>query len=608
MPTILPQGKQRYVDNAGLALVGGKVYAYDAGTNTPRNTYSDSAGTLNPWPVILDARGEALIYWSGAYKVVVKDAADVVIYTVDNIFDSNYSTDQLRADLANRAVAAKGAGLIGFDPTVAYGVGTAGAYAVTKADVKDYGAIGTANPANEAADTIAFSLAKAAGKQVRVPEGTFYLSATYNIDPGHSLVGAGTGKTVIYYSGAGNGIYMGAPGDTQLAYDCALAGITLICTNRATTVNGVYGDNLVYFSIDDMTIIGSGNPNSGVPADRVLYGSGLLLTNNSIIGRVNRVSCRIWNYGYWFKCLPASQSFWTAAIACDGQGELANNMRGIVVGDPAIAFYSGVSCTFRNLSIQGNYTTGINIHTGDNTVIDGCYFEGNANYDVAIGTPGGAPNPIGTKVINNSMSTEGIGVTPYGNFPYLAKVYVDRGEGTVIENNNMSVSTAIPLVLVAATANDTRIFKNRLNSSAATTARISDASTTTVTADNIPEAPRVAIGTFTRLLSAASGPVAVAGLGFRPKSIEFVCAVDTTVENSIGFAGVGIGFQNRCISRDGAGAQLSSNDCIRIIKAAAGNEQKATLASLDADGFTLNWVLVGAPPANNLIVNYIARR
>ena len=90
MATLLPEGKQSFNNNAGAPLVGGKVYTYDAGTSTPRTTYSDAAGTVpNTNPVILDARGEATIFWTGAYKVVLKDAADVTLWTVDNIINQD---------------------------------------------------------------------------------------------------------------------------------------------------------------------------------------------------------------------------------------------------------------------------------------------------------------------------------------------------------------------------------------------------------------------------------------------------------------------------------------------------------------------------------------
>lgn len=70
----------------GLALVGGKVEVYEQGTSTPKTSYSDAAQTVeNSWPVVLDALGQASIYISGPYKMVVKDSAGVVLYTADNI-------------------------------------------------------------------------------------------------------------------------------------------------------------------------------------------------------------------------------------------------------------------------------------------------------------------------------------------------------------------------------------------------------------------------------------------------------------------------------------------------------------------------------------------
>lgn len=90
MATLLPEGKQSFTDSEGKPLVGGKVYTYDAGTSSPRPTYADAAGTVpNTNPIILDARGEATIFWSGAYKVVLKDAADNTVWTTDGVSTAN---------------------------------------------------------------------------------------------------------------------------------------------------------------------------------------------------------------------------------------------------------------------------------------------------------------------------------------------------------------------------------------------------------------------------------------------------------------------------------------------------------------------------------------
>lgn len=112
MATLLPEGKQSFTDGAGKPLVGGKLYTYDAGTSTPRPTYADAAGTIaNTNPVVLDARGEATVFWQGAYKAVLKDASGVTVWTVDHVLDGGAA---LALDLLDTAPG-KGAALVGAD-------------------------------------------------------------------------------------------------------------------------------------------------------------------------------------------------------------------------------------------------------------------------------------------------------------------------------------------------------------------------------------------------------------------------------------------------------------------------------------------------------------
>jgi hypothetical protein len=88
MTFLTPSAKQQFFSDAGVPLVGGKVYTYEAGTTTPLATYQDSTGLVsNTNPIILDSRGEANIWLSPslAYKFVLKDANDAPIWTVDNI-------------------------------------------------------------------------------------------------------------------------------------------------------------------------------------------------------------------------------------------------------------------------------------------------------------------------------------------------------------------------------------------------------------------------------------------------------------------------------------------------------------------------------------------
>jgi hypothetical protein len=88
MAGLTPSPKQQIFGTDGLPLVGGKIYTYAAGTSTPIATYTDyTANTANTNPIILDSRGQANIWLinTTAYKFVVRDADDVLLYTVDNI-------------------------------------------------------------------------------------------------------------------------------------------------------------------------------------------------------------------------------------------------------------------------------------------------------------------------------------------------------------------------------------------------------------------------------------------------------------------------------------------------------------------------------------------
>lgn len=88
---LVPQGKQQYLSSSLTPLVGGKLYTYDAGTTNPRQTFADAAGLVpNTNPVILDARGEATIFWSGNYKVQLQDSLGNIIWTVDNVNATDY--------------------------------------------------------------------------------------------------------------------------------------------------------------------------------------------------------------------------------------------------------------------------------------------------------------------------------------------------------------------------------------------------------------------------------------------------------------------------------------------------------------------------------------
>jgi len=78
---------QQYFDNNGEPLAGGKLETYEAGTTTPKITYtSEDESTPNTNPVVLDAGGRADIWLeSGSYRFVLRDSADNLIAEIDDI-------------------------------------------------------------------------------------------------------------------------------------------------------------------------------------------------------------------------------------------------------------------------------------------------------------------------------------------------------------------------------------------------------------------------------------------------------------------------------------------------------------------------------------------
>jgi hypothetical protein len=82
--SLVPNGKQQFVDINGAPLVGGTVGFYLPLTLTPKNTWENAEQTvLNTNPVVLDSRGQAIIYGTGSYRQILKDSAGNVIWDVE---------------------------------------------------------------------------------------------------------------------------------------------------------------------------------------------------------------------------------------------------------------------------------------------------------------------------------------------------------------------------------------------------------------------------------------------------------------------------------------------------------------------------------------------
>lgn len=77
----LPPGKQTFVDEDGAPLVGGFVHHYRPGGSTRKDTWQDyDQDTLNTNPIVLDDRGQAIIFGTGNYRQRLTDADGVEIW------------------------------------------------------------------------------------------------------------------------------------------------------------------------------------------------------------------------------------------------------------------------------------------------------------------------------------------------------------------------------------------------------------------------------------------------------------------------------------------------------------------------------------------------
>lgn len=100
---LLPPGYQ-VIDANGAPVSGALLYTYEAGTNTPKNTYSDAAATIpNSNPVGADSAGRfgALFSETGDYRIVMTTAAGVSIFTADPVEGSGAATTVPGSGLRN---------------------------------------------------------------------------------------------------------------------------------------------------------------------------------------------------------------------------------------------------------------------------------------------------------------------------------------------------------------------------------------------------------------------------------------------------------------------------------------------------------------------------
>jgi len=387
MATLSPTPWMHFDDDNGDPLVGGKVYTYASGTDTPLATYTNSgAGTENANPVILNSRGEANI-WLGTnlYRFKLYDADDNLIATADNV--GGLATQSSFSTFQTNLLAATGSSLVGFSHTTPATAGTVGEKLQQEISVKDapYSATGDGSTDDTAAIQAASTACATAGKTLFFPAGT-YLCTGISISSGTKWRGESSITTILKLK---NG--------TDLSDTEALVNSTTItsgdfCDIRSMKFDGNKANNAssnCYMlrikgsrpTLEDIQIVNS--PGGGILTD--YNGNDDTITGPYYgvqPGTFRKISISQTNRNGWYHRGPSDSGF-DHIMICDAGVETDSTYYGLFL-DVAGAGGNGRFNDLHNYNLSGTTnvpTYGVYVGTGGNTFTN-CFFEGG---DICLG-------------------------------------------------------------------------------------------------------------------------------------------------------------------------------------------------------------------------------
>jgi hypothetical protein len=292
---------QQFADATGAPYAGGSLAFYASGTSAPLATYSDSALTIaNTNPVVLDSAGRAgnIFLQNLAYKVVLSDVNNNVIWTDDPVFSSDYSA---RAKLLSGSGSPNG--------NTAGTAGSPGIGADTYWDATNNILYVCTTTGNAVSAVWTAVNAGAVGSVVPVPQGYLTLSSG---NPVPNSGGDIVGSTVVYYTPyMGNliPVYNGASFQSLTFSELTLN----LVSQAASTIYDIF-----VFSSSGVLTLATGPAWAGSAAGSGSRGTGAGTTQIVRLGGlwVNAVSMSAKN-GSTTYTIPANQGTYVGSIFID---------------------------------------------------------------------------------------------------------------------------------------------------------------------------------------------------------------------------------------------------------------------------------------------------
>jgi hypothetical protein len=196
------------------------------------------------------------------------------------------------------------------------------------------------------------------------------------------------------------------------------------------------------------------------------------------------------------------------------------------------------------------------------------------------------------------------------NSTVLATCYSTSGGSTAITSSLITTSADGTFSFWVDTADYTNASKFKVI--------LSKTNFTSKTYDDIVLFPdvRIKAGTFTRGLSSTSATVSYTGVGFMPVLVNFYSEYDATTAASwgISFANVGSTMLNRSfadlsVNSSGRNSWYAiAQHAIYLMSTSGAIGQRGSVASMDADGFTVTWTKHGSPATGLATIIYTAFR